>query len=138
MAVCSGSSVDQHSNNVSLFNLVEQINVNPNVPQPPKGMLPLEIHVYWRIEPEQVQSEFESRFVLVAETGLETPSSTYKHRPISARFRTRTMGLPNPPVLGDYVLRVDWRKSEEYEWQREDVSWPVALRVGERKPPTTH
>ena len=26
LAVCGGSSLDQHSNNVTLFNLVEQIN----------------------------------------------------------------------------------------------------------------
>ncbi len=138
MTVCGGSSVDQQSNNVSLFNLVEQVNVNPNAPQPPKGMLPLEIHAYWRIDHQHVKDEFESRFVLVAETGLETPSNTYKHRPVTSRFRTRTMGLPNPPVFGDYVLRVDWRMNESDEWQREPLSWPIALRLAERKPPTTH
>ncbi len=138
LSVCSGSAVDQQSNNVSLFNLVEQVNVPPNAPAPPRGLIPLEIHAYWRLLPDEVGEEFETRFVMEATTGLETPSPTFRHRPSVARFRTRVMGVPFPPVLGSYTLHVDWRSSEAHEWQRTSASWPMNLRELERRPQTTH
>jgi len=138
LTVCGGSSVDQHSNNVSLFNLVEQVNVNPNARQLPRGLLPLEIHAYWSLTPGQVGEEFEARFVLVADTGLETSSSTFKHRPVTRRFRSRTMGVPYPPVFGEYTLHVDWRVTDDEPWRRTPVRWPLSIRAGEPKPPVTH
>ena len=71
LAVCSGSSLDQQSNNVTLFNLVEQLNLRPGA-EPPRGLIPLEIHAYFELAPEEVGFEFEIRFCMVAETGLET------------------------------------------------------------------
>jgi hypothetical protein len=94
LTVCLGSSVDQQSNNVSLFSLVEQINVPEGAPPPPHGMVPLEVHAYWRLAPAEVSETFEMRFVLVAPTGLETSSDVFKHRSVTDRFRTRTLGLP--------------------------------------------
>jgi hypothetical protein len=138
LAVCSGSSVDQQSNNVSLFSLVEQVNVPPNAPAPPRGVIPLEIHAYWRVDPSEVGEEFETRFVMEATTGLETPGPTFRHRPSVGRFRTRVMGVPYPPVLGDYTLHVDWRGDENAAWQRVGITWPMSLRQLERRPTTTH
>lgn len=130
--------MDQHSNNVSLFNVVEQVNIHPNARLQPNAVLPLELHAYWAIEIEHRSREFETRFVLVADTGLETPSRTFTHRPVTQRFRTRTMGLPFPPVFGEYVLHVDWRSSQDAGWQRQGISWPIGIRVAESKPTTTH
>lgn len=138
LAICGGSAVDQHSNNVSLFNVVEQVNIAPNAGQPPRGMLPLEIHAYWRLANPELGSEFETRFVLVADTGLETPSSTFRHRPVTTRFRTRTVGVPYPPVFGEYLLFVDHRAGLEADWQRSTTRWPVSIRLAEPKPATTH
>jgi hypothetical protein len=138
LTVCAGSSVDQHTNNISLFNVVEQVNVSSRVQAPPRGVFPLEIHAYWRVAVQEVSETFEARFVLVADSGLETPSSTFVHRPVTSRFRTRTMGVPYPPVFGDYVLYVDWRAREADSWARESVEWPMSVRVAESKPPTRH
>ena len=44
LSACVGSSIDQETNNITLFNLVEQINVPPNSPPPPNGVIPLEAH----------------------------------------------------------------------------------------------
>lgn len=137
LTVCAASSVDQHSHNVSLFNLVEQINVPPGAPAPPNGAIPIEMHAYWRLASESGE-DFHVRFVLVAESGLETPSATFHYRATGARFRTRTVGLPYPPVLGAYTLRIDWRSDDEQAWQREAVSWPVHLTEIERRPRVTH
>jgi hypothetical protein len=138
LTVCGGSAVDQHTNNVSLFNLVEQINVRPQAGPPPNGLLPLEIHAYWRLTHLEHGKEFETRFVLVADTGLETPSSTFRHRPVTGRFRTRTVGVPYPPVFGEYSLHVDSRSNEDEPWERSALRWPLSIRVIEPKPTTTH
>ena len=139
LTLCAGSSVDQHSNNVTLFNLVEQLNVPPNAPPPPGGVIPLEIHAYWQLSPGEVSSDFEMRFSLVATaTGLETVSDVLPHRSLTPRYRTRTMGLPVPPVLGQYDLRVDWRTAGVGTWTREQASWPVAFVEQTQQPMVTH
>jgi hypothetical protein len=127
LSVASGSSVDQQSNNVTLFNLVEQINVPPGAPPPPRGLVPLEIHAYFHVAQTEIGKDFELRFVMVASTGLETPTDAYTHRAVTPRYRTRTCGLPFPPVAGHYELVVDCRPAGNEGWRREAVTWPVAI-----------
>ncbi len=138
LSVCAGSSVDQHSNNVTLFNLVEQVNVPPGAPPPPKGIIPLEIHAYFDILPDEIGKSFELRFVMVAPSGLETPSETVTHKPVTPRYRTRTLGLPFPPVIGHYTLRVDTRASGSSGFTRHTVNWPVNIVEADRRPRVTH
>jgi hypothetical protein len=107
--VTTGSAIDRQSNNVSLFSLVEQINLPPNSPPPPRGLLPVEIHAYFQLADSDVNRDFELRFALRAETGLETLSDVFRHRITAPRFRVRTLGLPYPPVMGQYSLQVDVR-----------------------------
>ena len=109
LCVTTGSAIDRQSNNVSLFSLVEQINLPANSPPPPRGLLPVEIHAYFQLPESQVNREFELRFALRAETGLETLSDVFRHRITAPRFRVRTLGLPYPPVMGQYSLQVDVR-----------------------------
>ncbi|MEN9580292.1 MAG: hypothetical protein RJA70_3301 [Pseudomonadota bacterium] len=132
LTVCSGSSIDQQSNNASLFNLVEQINVPAGAGVPPGGVVPLEIHAYWQLEPEEVGRDFWLRFVMLATSGLETSSNPHRHRVVSPRFRTRSVGLPYPPVIGGYSLRADWKFDDEEEWQRAAAAWPVRIHVVEQ------
>lgn len=147
LCVSSGSAIDRQSNNVSLFNLIEQINVPPRAPPPPRGLIPVEIHAYFQLAPEQVHREFELRFALRAESGLETLSEIFRHRVTAQRFRVRTLGLPYPPVVGQYSLHVDFRMapvasdlrvSEEPSWQRQATTWPIALCELEQRPRVTH
>lgn len=114
LCVTTGSAIDRQSNNVSLFSLVEQINLPPNAPPPPRGLLPVEIHAYFQLPDAQVNRDFELRFALRAETGLETLSDVFRHRVTAARFRVRTLGLPYPPVMGQYSLQVDVRVLGEH------------------------
>ena len=146
LCVSSGSAIDRQSNNVSLFSLVEQINIPPRTPPPPRGLIPVEIHAYFQLTPEQVHREFEMRFALRAESGLETLSEVFRHRVTASRFRVRTLGLPYPPVLGQYSLQVDFRMARtqgdllphEEIWQRQSATWPIALNEIELKPRVTH
>jgi hypothetical protein len=139
LCVSSGSAIDRHSNNVSLFSLVEQINVPPRTPPPPRGLIPVEVHAYFQLSPGQIHRELEMRFVLCADTGLETLSETFRHRVTASRFRVRTLGLPYPPVVGQYTLQVELRVvGEETRWQRQSASWPIALYEIEQRPKVTH
>ena len=138
LAVCSGSAVDQHSNNVTLFNLVEQINVPPGAPPPPHGLVPLEIHAYFHVAQAELGRDFEVRFVMTASTGLETPTDAFRHRAVTARYRMRTLGLPFPPVAGHYDLHVDCRDAGDEAWRREPASWPVAIVEASPQPPAVH
>lgn len=139
LCVVRGSSVDRHSNNVSLFNLVEQVNVATGASLPLRSAIPVEVHAYFQLEPARQPREIEMRFALRAETGLDTFSEVLRQKAPATRFRVRSMGLPCPPVLGDYTLHVDLRLADEgAPWQRQTTSWPLSLRETEPRPRITH
>jgi hypothetical protein len=137
LAVCVGSSLDQVSNNLTLFNLVEQVNV-PASGYPVDAVLPLEIHAYFHVPPVQLQSTLQLRFALVAQSGLETTTEVFEHRVLTQRYRTRTPGLPLPPVVGAYELRLDWRFASSEAWTREPLGWPLTLVEADPHPVVTH
>lgn len=138
LGISAGSSLDQQSNNVSLFNLVEQVNVPPGAPPPPNNLLPLELHAYFRLSPEEIGKTIEMRFALVATSGLETLSEIVRHSCVTPRYRTRTLGLPFPPVVGHYELRVDFRSAPQAPWTRDPLAWPISFVELENKPRVTH
>jgi len=139
LCVSSGSAIDRQSNNVSLFSLVEQINIPKQMAPPPRGLIPVEVHAYFQLGAAQLNKDFEMRFALCAETGLETLSEVFRHRVTAPRFRVRTLGLPYPPVIGQYSLQVDFRMvGEDRGWQRQAAAWPIALHELEPRPKVTH
>jgi hypothetical protein len=138
LTVCGGSSLDQHSNNVTLFNLVEQVNVPATLTLPRNRALPLEVHAYFQFLPHELAQPFEVRFAMVASTGLETLSDVFQHKSHTPRYRTRTLGLPFPPVSDQYQVRVDWREAGAQDWHREPVSWPINFTETSGTPTVTH
>ncbi len=140
--MAGGSSVDRHSNNASLFGLIEQVNVRPDAPPPRGGILPVEVHAYFQLSQVEQAADFQLRLVLAAETGLETVGEPMRGRATGGRFRVRTIGLPYPPVLGEYTLHVEFRsisaELSEAPWQRQAVAWPIAFRQLEPRPRVTH
>ncbi len=138
LTICSGSSVDQHTNNVTLFNLVEQLNVPPGAPPPPGGVVPLEIHAYFQLDTTEMGQSFDMRFALVPGSGLETYSEITSHRSVTPRYRTRSVGLPFPPVMGQYSLRVDTRPAGANGWTRDTTAWPLLIIEHTPQPVVTH
>lgn len=138
LAVAGGSSLDRYTNNVTLFNLIEQLNFPKERPPPPGTVLPLEVHAYFELRPSELNRRFEVRFVLVAASGLETPTDGFSHKSATPRYRTRTVGLPVPPVAGSYDLRVDTRDEGAESWRREDLHWPLTIAETEPRPSVTH
>jgi hypothetical protein len=138
LAIGGGSSVDQQSNNITLFSLIEQLNFPSQALPPPGALLPLEVHAYFRLDAFEVNQKFELRFVLVGENGLETPTNVFPHRAGSPRYRTRTFGLPAPPAAGNYELKVEYRRSPDDDWVRDPISWPLLVAHAEPRPAVTH
>ena len=138
LTVASSSSLDQQSNNVSLFNVVEQVNLPRGVEPPPGALLPVEIHAYFQLEPSELNQRFELRFALVASSGLETLTDAYPHKSTTPRYRTRTMGMPVPPIADSYQLRVDTRLVGTEYWSRDTLSWPLIVALAEARPAVTH
>lgn len=124
---------------MTLFNLIEQINLQPNAKPPQNGLIPAEMHAYWELEEHELNQDYQMRFVLVAlESGLETPTDPMQHRISTPRFRTRAVGLPFPAVVGRYLLRAEWR-TEEGDWRRDEATWPLNVaQVQPRNPSTVH
>ncbi|HEV8244516.1 MAG TPA: hypothetical protein VGP93_01980 [Polyangiaceae bacterium] len=138
LAVVSGSSLDQHSNNITLFNLVEQLNFPPHAHPPPGALLPLEIHAYFQLLPHEINQRFDLRFALAENSGLETVTEPFLHKSATPRYRTRTLGVPAPPGPGSYELRIDFRVSGSEAWTRDSESWPLLVVHPEQRPSVTH
>ncbi|HVJ20022.1 MAG TPA: hypothetical protein VM686_31625 [Polyangiaceae bacterium] len=138
LALVSGSSLDQQSNNVTLFNLVEQLNFPPSKQPPPGALLPIEIHAYFQLYQQEVNQRFDVRFAIVESSGLETVTEPFQHKSSTQRYRTRTLGLPAPPEPGSYQLRVDFKPADSEEWVRDAASWPLLVVRTEPRPQVTH
>lgn len=138
LALVSGSSLDQQSNNVTLFNLVEQLNFPPHAQPPAGALLPIEIHAYFQLAAQEVNQRFDVRFAIVESSGLETLTEPFQHKSATPRYRTRTLGLPAPPAAGSYQIRVDFKVAGSEEWIRDTASWPLLVVRTEPRPAVTH
>jgi hypothetical protein len=138
LTLCGGSSLDQHSNNVTLFNIVEQVNLQPNVDPPPGAYLPLEVHAYFLLGPGELSQPFDVRFALVAPTGLELLTDATSHKSSTPRYRTRSLGLPAPIVPGNYQLHVDIRQPGTDGFTRDATHWPLVVARLEQRPAVVH
>jgi hypothetical protein len=136
--LCGGSSLDQHSNNVTLFNVVEQVNLQPQVDPPPGAFLPLEVHAYFLLGPGEVQQPFEVRFALVAPSGLELLTDPTSHKSTTPRYRTRSLGLPAPSIPGNYQLCVDIKQPGSDGFTRDSLHWPLVVARLEQRPAVVH
>lgn len=138
LTLCGGSSLDQHSNNVTLFNVVEQVNLQPNVDPPPGAFLPLEVHAYFLLGPGELQQPFDVRFALVAPSGLELLTDPTTHKSTTPRYRTRSLGLPAPSIPGSYQLCVDIRQPGTDGFTRDSLHWPLVVARLEQRPSVVH
>ena len=138
ITLCGGSSLDQHSNNVTLFNVVEQVNLQANAEPPPGAYLPLEVHAYFLLGPGELSQPFELRFALVAPTGLELLTDATQHRSSTPRYRTRSLGLPAPAVPGNYQLCIDIKQPGTDSFTRDALNWPLVVARLEPRPSVVH
>jgi hypothetical protein len=119
--LCSSSSVDRDSNNISLFNIVEQLTVEAIGPPPDDAGLPLRMEVVslWVRRNPEVPARAVARVV------LESPGRQPKILPeldldLTAHERLRTVarfdGLPIS-ASGRHYMVVEYQASTDSPWQ---------------------
>jgi len=126
LALASGSSVDQLTNNFSVFNLVEQLNVAESA----LGTeVPIEVHIYWLVSQQARETEIEIRVVRVPlDGGNEDLGGPMNLKPASTdRVRFRAGNFRLPKAYGSYVLAVEWRKKGGDDWHRDPATWPLTM-----------
>jgi hypothetical protein len=69
---------------------------------------------------------------------LEALTDAFPHKSATLRYRTRTMGVPVPPVPGSYQVRVDYRPAGGDHWTRDAAAWPLLVALAEARPAVTH
>lgn len=114
--LCSLSSVDQERNNISLFNVIDQL----NLPVSDKGIeerkvfpLPFELVTLWRrilntnIDNSEITTDIEIKLLDPNERILQQTVAPVKFNRDSrrSRLRIKILGLPIT-TIGDYVFEI--------------------------------
>lgn len=131
LALASGSSVDQASNNFTLFNLVEQLSFAEGA----LGQeLAIEAHIYWLVDAEARGKEFEVRVIRRAADGVEDAGAPLPFSPpMVDRVRFRTGAFRMPRAYGRYLLAVDWRLKGSEAWTRDPAIWPLVVVTADQR-----
>jgi hypothetical protein len=129
--VCARSSIDSESNNISLFDVLEQLTLQGPLPEG-RGQLaiPHEIVSLWTRERLDEGATGESRIKMVAPSGWTTEGRTIQ-LDLTRFNRLRTRGRPAAlPVEGSglYWIVTEFRPGPGTEWQ-EVARAPLELRM---------
>jgi hypothetical protein len=121
--LCSRSSIDQTTNNVSLFEVLESIQVFVNMPVAIPGAAPFAatLVTLWARERLDTPAFGHSRFRILGPTGQPVLPELMAEIDLRTAPRTRArLTLPGLPFSGDgvYNFEVSWRTGEENEWVR--------------------
>lgn len=135
VAVAEASALDQTSNNWSLFNLIEQVQVAVDSPQHLAGrVLPYEVHTYWEMAADEIGREFVARIVLV-KNNERKESRELSIRPDKIRHRLRGRGVPFF-FEGQSYVTVEWRFADGQDWHPTPFAWPLFVEVRPTTLPT--
>ena len=125
LAICSGSSLDESTNNFSLFNLVERVQFRTigtaNL------TLPVGVHAYWSFTPEELGQSYEARWVVCTRNGAEVIGQAHALHSTSPHFRMRMVGLGVPAISGSCEIHVESRLAACDPWTRDLAAWPLTL-----------
>jgi len=120
--VCTKTSIDSETNNVSLFEVIEQVQISTVPEAAPDtvtmAVMPMECVSLWMREPITEPQHGECRLALRGPRGASVSSAPQaldlsKYR----RFRSR-LRLPGLPIdgLGLCEIEVQFRPESEAEW----------------------
>lgn len=117
-ALCSGSSIDKVTNNISLFNVVEQIQFEGWEGEPADVPCFLELVTLWsRVELDR-EGRGEARVILQTpegSTGISKPQAVdlRPYRRLRSRAQIPTIRIVGP---GLYTFVVELRQQNQEEW----------------------
>lgn len=124
LITCQGASLDQATQNWTLFSTVEQVSTPfLGVPHP------LETITFWHVPDAELNKKFKLRLVLETENGNQRAAETPELEFVAGarRHRLRILGFPFPATPGHYVAKVEWRSAESATWQKEAAEWRVEI-----------
>lgn len=123
-AICQSTAIDRDTNNFSLFNVFEVIQL---FQFEPGQVLPLQSVIALQVEATEMGREIEMRTIWLDSEGTESSGVVNPVYLTHSRIRIRSQFLRAPASLGSYELRLEWRWKGDDEWHRENVSWPLIL-----------
>ncbi len=96
LAVAKSSTIDSSSNNFSLYELIESVQVETDKLIEGKKIIQtqFEVHAYWYLTPEERGIEYEWRLVLITPDGEFPGEKHFTMKTNKARHRFRLRGLP--------------------------------------------
>jgi len=119
--LCSYAVIDQDSNNVSLLNVVEQLNIEEE-PSPEGGItLPLEIMTLWARADLDRPARRRGRVTFLSPSGTANDGPWEIEVDLSEYHRNRTRGrlrALHVSESGRYVFRVELQGEDETEWRQ--------------------
>ncbi|OGE88206.1 MAG: hypothetical protein A2760_02705 [Candidatus Doudnabacteria bacterium RIFCSPHIGHO2_01_FULL_50_67] len=141
--LCSSSSIDQSTNNISLYNIIEQIAVkkppmdNPG-PTPSAVNIQVELITLWKkmLEGTSVEGEQKVDFIDPEDTVLHSHTSKIfiPEKLRRLRSRNKISGLKFT-IDGEYAFRVSVREGVEQEF-RVVFELPLQVLIDSQKPGT--
>lgn len=141
--LCARSIIDQSSNNISLLDIIEQINVQaPPLQEGQEGMLPIhgELVTLWTRSAENQPCRGDARVRLVGPSGTTMHEKDYSvDLMVSERTRTK-INIPVLAVreLGRHHFSVLLRNENDTEWHPvATVPFVITLVSVERATPPT-
>jgi hypothetical protein len=129
--LCSRASIDTETNNVSLFDVIEQLNImGPLAEERGQVAFPHEIVSLWSRESLEEAGTAESRYTIVAPSGWTTngpPIQVDLTRTVRLRVRGRPAAFPvEGPGL--YWVVVEARENSRAAWA-EVVRIPIEVTI---------
>jgi hypothetical protein len=127
VAIAQGSAVDQETNNLSVFSLVEVLQVAALPTSAEPVMLPIEGHAYIE-QPTSQERRLDGRLLWINEGGETALAGEFLNLALAnRRMRLRFRGLRLPPWgAGNLHLIAEWRETPgEGVWTRSGPAWPV-------------
>lgn len=133
LGVCRGSALDRDTNNFTLFQLLEEV----QVPEPLLGQtLPFEMHFYLAVTGESINAPSEFQIVWKEQDGREQPGANVFRLELSHdRVRNRTFALQLPIKAGAYRIYLEWRTPNTKPWTRSVASWPLTIGIIDESSP---
>ena len=130
LAIAQNSTLDKTNNTWSLYNLLEQIQIETAEPFASGETIraPLEIHVYWELNKSEQGVEFQFRLVSITEEGERVGEKLFPLKSDKPRHRFRLLGL-EIYATGRNELRVEWRKKGGRKWHRSSAYSPLTVEV---------
>ena len=140
--VCSHSVTDRDSNNVSIFNVIEQINITGE--PKPQGVVPIrfEIVTLWARSDFDEPARGRARIIFISPSGKKVKLSEERDIVLSKYERLRArqfvQGLPVREP-GRHVFQVELQNEGENRWRKvASVPLKIAFVSPEAKPKKTN